>query len=167
MQLKRSRGSKNNRFWPRIWRKMGEIWLLKWAILANFGAKMAISDQSELGTLPDCVNVTKRNSRIFREIGAKRHFSLHWNSIGCVGLYSDVSKVGKVKKPGRHFDKRNKISAWLNFQPNRTSLRGGTSPFYVTRWFYYRVWKIAKIWHIFAILDTLIILIRSKNIFSR
>ena len=30
---------------------MGEIWLLKWAILAKFGAKMAIFDQSELGTL--------------------------------------------------------------------------------------------------------------------
>ena len=34
-----------------MWRKMGEIWLLKWAILAKFGAKMANFDQSELGTL--------------------------------------------------------------------------------------------------------------------
>ena len=37
------------------------------------------------------------------------------STLGCVGLYSDVSKVGNVKKPGRHFDKRDKISAWLNF----------------------------------------------------
>ena len=35
--------------------------------------------------------------------------------LGCVKLYSDVSEVGNVKKPGRHFDKRDKISAWLNF----------------------------------------------------
>ena len=39
----------------------------------------------------------------------------HKGTVGCVGLYSDVSKVGNVKKPGRHFDKRDIISAWLNF----------------------------------------------------
>ena len=36
-------------------------------------------------------------------------------SIGCVGLYSDVSKVEKVLFFKQHFDKRDKISAWLNF----------------------------------------------------
>ena len=35
--------------------------------------------------------------------------------LGCVGLYNDVSKVGNVKKPGQQFDKRDIISAWLNF----------------------------------------------------
>ena len=36
-------------------------------------------------------------------------------SLGCVGLYSDVSKVEKVLFFKWHFDKRVKISAWLNF----------------------------------------------------
>ena len=56
----------------------------------------------------------------------------HSEALGCVGLYCDVSKVGNVKKPGRHFDKRVKMSAWLNFQPNRTMGRPGASPFCVT-----------------------------------
>ena len=35
--------------------------------------------------------------------------------LGCVGLYSDVSKVGNVNFSDLDFDKRDKISAWLNF----------------------------------------------------
>ena len=52
------------------------------------------------------------------EARALIHLAFSWmysGTVGCVGLYSDVSKVGNVKKPGRHFDKRDKISAWLNF----------------------------------------------------
>ena len=43
----------------------------------------------------------------------------YWNSplvpkgLGCFGLYSDVSKVWNCNFPGRHFDKPDKISAWL------------------------------------------------------
>ena len=36
-------------------------------------------------------------------------------SLGCVGLYSDVSKVGNVNFSDLDFDKCNKISACLNF----------------------------------------------------
>ena len=36
------------------------------------------------------------------------------HSLGCVGLYSDVSKVGNVKKPGRHFDKCDKSRVTSN-----------------------------------------------------
>ena len=35
------------------------------------------------------------------------------SAVGCVGLYSDVSKVWNVNFCGRHFDKRDKMSAWL------------------------------------------------------
>ena len=44
-----------------------------------------------------------------------RKFYLHSASVGCVGLYSDVSKVQNVPFFRQHFDKRVKISAWLNF----------------------------------------------------
>ena len=53
--------------------------------------------------------------------------------VGCVGAYSDVSKVQKVLFFRQHFDKHDEISAWLKFQPNRTSLRGGPRPFCVTK----------------------------------
>ena len=43
---------------------MGEIWLLLWAILAKFGAKMAIFDQSELGTL--CATAMRRILRLLQ-----------------------------------------------------------------------------------------------------
>ena len=56
--------------------------------------------------------------------------------VGCVGAYSDVSKVQKVLFFRQHFDKHDKISAWLKFQLNRTSLRGPPRPFCVTKWFY-------------------------------
>ena len=59
--------------------------------------------------------------------------SIHKQNIGCVGAYSDVSKVQKVLFFRQHFDKHDKISAWLKFQPNRTSLRGPPRPFCVTK----------------------------------
>ena len=35
--------------------------------------------------------------------------------VGCVRLYSDVSKVGNVNFSDLDFDKHDKISTWLNF----------------------------------------------------
>ena len=79
-----------------------------------------------------------RNCKPFQDT-FRPNFSKHMSwilALGCVGLYSDVSKVQKVPFFRQHFDKHDQISAWLKFQPNRTSLRGPPRPFCVTKWFY-------------------------------
>ena len=90
------------------------------------------------GFMMKCMD--QNNSR--RTLMITYHLPLHTHSpllfthaatVGWLGLYSDVSKIGNLILPGRQINGHDEISGWLKFQPNRTTGRTPPSQFCVTK----------------------------------